>query len=183
MAIPFESLIGKEMISSDAYDVGEINDVRYDPFEWNVVGLRIKTKRSEKLAAGSGKANLLIRPERFTLNDVMLLGQPLDRLRDSVVPDNSNISSLSSLISAKVVTKDNLLVGTVTTAMIDTDGWKIRSIAVRLDKTAIEAMKMKKGLFAKITAEVRTGLILSCMDMVHLNEPMESLRENIMILD
>ncbi|MDR0198796.1 MAG: PRC-barrel domain-containing protein [Methanomassiliicoccaceae archaeon] len=173
----------KQIVSSDAYVIGEITDVRYDPFEWKVAGLKVKTKRSEKLAAGHGKANVLILPERFVLNDVMLLGQPIDRVKDSVVPDNSNISSLSSLISAKVVTRDNALVGTVTAAMIDTDNWKVASIIVRLDKTAIEAMKMKKGLFAKINAEIRTDLILSSKDMVHLNEQMNGVRENMTVLD
>ncbi|MDR0198331.1 MAG: hypothetical protein LBI08_01130 [Methanomassiliicoccaceae archaeon] len=183
MATPLESLLGKQIVSADAYDVGEITDVRYDPFEWDVVGLKIRTKRPDKLAAGFGKANLLIRPERFILNDVMLLAQPIDRLKDSVVPDNNNISSLSSLASMKVVTKDNALLGTVVTLTVDTDAWKVRAITVRLDKTAIEALKMKKGLFAKITAEIPTSIILSSKDMIHLKEPMDRVREHMTILD
>jgi len=181
--ITLESLVGVQMISADAYDIGEITDVRYDPFEWNILGLKIKSKRSDKLAAGTGKGNFLIRPDKFVMNDVMLLSQPVDRLKDSVVPDNPNISSLSVLMSSKVVTKDNLLVGTITTAMIDAETWKVKSVIVRLDKTAIEAMKMKKGLFAKINVEIRTELILSSKDMVHLSEPMESLRGNITVIE
>ena len=181
--IQFESLRGKEIISADAYDVGEINDVRYDPFEWNVLGLKIRTKRSDKLAAGFGKSNLLIRPDKFVMNDLMLLAQPIDKLKDTAVPDNSNMSSLSSLISVKAVTKDNVSVGVVTDVMIDTEAWKVASVIIRLDKTAIEAMKMKKGLFAKISAEIRTDMILASKEMIHLNAEIGSLRENMTILE
>ena len=180
--IPLESLVGRQMITSDAYDVGEIIDVRYDPFEWNVLGLKLKSKRSEKLAAGSGKV-VLIRPEKFVMNDVMLLSHPIDRLKDSVAVDNNNMSSLSSLISTKVVTKDSILLGNVVTVMIDAEAWKVRSVVVRLDKAAIEAMKMKKGLFEKINAEIKTDLILSSKDMIHLNEPISGVRENMTVLN
>jgi sporulation protein YlmC with PRC-barrel domain len=182
--IPLEVLKDTLIVSSDAYEVGEITDVRYDPFEWNVVGLRVKAKRSSmKLAAGHGKANILIRPHKFVMNDVMILSQTIERLKESIVPDNNNISSLSSLISAKVVTRDNLLVGTLTTVMINTDDWSVPSIVVRLDKSAIDAMKMKKGLFFKINAEIGTDKILSAADMVHLSEHMDGVRESMTVLE
>jgi len=184
MEVPLEMFKDIQMISSDAYDVGEVTDIRYDPFEWNVVGLKIKTKRSSaKLAAGTSKTTLLILPEKFVMNDVILLSQPIEGLKDSVVPDNSNISSLSSLVSMKVVTKDNALVGTVTTVMIDPDNWKVLSIVVRLDKAAIEAMNMKKGFFSKLNAEIGVDQILSSADMVHLKEPMNSVRQSMTILE
>jgi len=184
MAIPLESLKDIQMISSDAYEIGQITDVRYDPFEWDVIGLRVKVKKSSgKLAAGFGKTTVLILPRKFVLNDVMLLDQPIERIKDSVIPDNDNISSLSTLISAKVVTRDNAHVGTVTTVMIDPDDWKVLSVIVRLDKGAIEAMRMKKGLFAKISVEIRADMILSSADMVHLNENMDGVRDNMTILE
>jgi sporulation protein YlmC with PRC-barrel domain len=182
MEIPAENLKDKRIISSDAYEVGEITDIRYDPFEWNVRGLKIKTKRYEELAS-SKKASLLILPGKFVMNDVMLLDIPMGTVKDVVVPDSDNIASLSSLISAKVVTKDDKLVGTVLTAMVDTERWKVRSLAIRLDKGAIEAMGMKKGLFAKINAEIGTDVILSSADMVHLNENMDGVRAKMTILE
>jgi sporulation protein YlmC with PRC-barrel domain len=183
MAITFDSVIGKQMITSDAYDIGDITDMRYDPFEWNGIGLRFKSKRSEKLAAGFGKANVLILPGKFELNDVMIIAPVLARVKDLAIADNDNMSSLSAVMDSKVVTKDNLLVGTVTNVLIDPSLWKVSSFIVRLDKTAIEAMGMKKGLFAKIIVEVRTDIILSSKDMVHLNEPMANLRERLMVID
>jgi len=181
--LQLSSLIGKDIITADAYNIGEINDVRYDPFEWNVVGLRIKAKHTEKFAAGHGKANLLVLPNKFVVNDVLLMSQPIDGIKDSVSRDNENISSLSTLMSAKVVTRDNALVGVVTTVVIDESTWKVSSIIVRLDKTAIEAMKMKKGFFEKINVEIRTNMILSSKDMVHLNEQMSGVRENMTVLE
>jgi len=184
MAIPLEALKDIQMISSDAYEVGQVTDVRYDPFEWNVIGLKVKVSRSSgKLSAGFRKTSVLILPRRFVLNDVMLLDQPIEKVKDSVVPDNDNISSLSTLMSAKVVTRDNAHVGTVTTVMIDPDDWKVLSVIVRLDKAAIEAMGMKKGLFSKINAEIRSDMILSSADMVHLNENMDGVRDNMTVLE
>ena len=184
MAVPLESLTGRQMISSDAYDMGEVTDIRYDPFEWNVIGLRVKVKRlSGKLAAGIGKTSVLILPEKFILNDVVLLTQTVEEVKGSVIPDNNNASLLSSLISAKVVTRDNMLVGNIVTVTVNTEDWSIPSVVVRLDKGAIEAMKMKKGLFSKIHAEIGTDAILSSTDMVHLNDSMDGVRNCMTILE
>ena len=184
MAIPLESLKGMNMISSDAYEIGEINDICYDPFEWNVVGLRVKIKRSsEKLSAGFGKTTVLVLPDKFIMNDVMLLSRPIDGVKGSVVPDNKNISSLLPLVSAKVVTRDNALIGNVVTVMIDPDSWKVPSIVVRLDKGAIEAMGMKKGLFSKINVEIGTEMILSSADLIHLNEQMDGVRNKMTVVE
>jgi sporulation protein YlmC with PRC-barrel domain len=100
-----------------------------------------------------------------------------------IIPDNNNISSLSTMVSAKVVTRDNALVGTVTTVLIDPDSWNVVSIVVRLDKTAIEAMKMKKGLFEKINVEIMTDIILTAADMIHLDEHMEGVKEKMTVLE
>ena len=185
MAVPLESFKNIKMISADAYEVGEITDVRYDPFEWNVAGLKVKVKRSSaKIAAGHSRSTVLILPEKFILCDVLLLSQPIERIKEDIRPDNDNISSLTSLESAKVVTRDNVLVGNVTAIMIDTENWKVPSIAVRLDKGAIEAMNMKKGFFSKINAEIGTDAILSSLDgMIHLTEHMDGLRNSMKILE
>ncbi|MCL1983968.1 MAG: hypothetical protein FWG58_01055 [Methanomassiliicoccaceae archaeon] len=184
MEVPLEAFKDIQVISSDAYEVGEVVDIRYDPFEWNVAGLRIRSKRSSnKLAAGFGKANVMILPEKFVMNDVMLLSQTIERLKDSLVPDNDNIASLSPLINAKVVTKDNMLVGSVVTIMIDTDNWKVMSMVIRLDKQAIEAMGLKKGFFAKINAEIPTDIILSSAEMIHLSEQIDGVKERMTILE
>ena len=182
--MPLEAFKDIQMISSDAYEVGEVIDIRYDPFEWNVAGLRVRSKRSSnKLAAGFGKANVLILPEKFVMNDVMLLSQTIEKLKDSVVPDNDNIASLSPLINAKVVTKDNMLVGNVVTVLIDTDNWKVVSMIVRLDKSATEAMGLKKGFFSKINAEMPTDMILSSAEMIHLDEHMDGVKERMTIME
>ncbi|MCL2786193.1 MAG: PRC-barrel domain-containing protein [Methanomassiliicoccaceae archaeon] len=184
MATPLEAIKDRLMISSDAFEVGDVVDIRYDPFVWDVVGLRVRTKRSSnKLYAGHGKSSVLILPEKFILNDVVLLAQPIEIVKDAIIPDSDNIASLSSLISSKVVTRDNALVGTITTVMIDTEHWKVLSIIVRLDKSAVEAMGMKKGLFSKISAEIGTDLILSSAEMVHLNEHMDGVRNNMTIVE
>ena len=183
MTITLESLNGTLMITSDAFELGTITDIRYDPFDWTVKGLKVKSNRSSKLSAGIGKSVFLILPDDFVLNDVMIIDRPIDKVKDMIAPDNANIPSVMSLIDAKVVTRDNALVGTVITAMISTDSWKISSLTVRLDKTAIEAMKMKKGLFSKINVEISTDMVLSSADMVHLDEHMEGVREKMTVLE
>jgi len=183
MIVPLVSLKDVQIISSDAFEVGELNDVHYDPFDWNVIGLRVISKRSSKLAGGIGKTAVMILPDKFALNDVMLLNQTMERIRDSAVPDNKNISLLMPMLSAKVVTKDSLSVGTVQDVVIDTAEWKVRSIIVRLERDAMDAMGLKKGLFSKINVEIRTNLILSTTDMIHLSEPMDGVKDNMTILE
>jgi len=183
MIVPLVSLKDVQIISADAFEVGELDDVRYDPFDWNVIGLRVISKRSSKLAGGFGKTAVMILPDKFVMNDVMLLNQTIEKIRGSAVPDNKNISLLMPMLSAKVVTKDGASVGTVQDVIIDTTEWKVRSVIVKLERDAIDAMGLKKGLFSKINVEIRANLILSTADMVHLNEPMAGVRDNMTILE
>ena len=185
MTARLDMIQGAVMITSDAYEIGEITDVRYDPFEWRVVGLRVKPtkKASVKLAAGFGKSAILILPRTFVLNDVLLLSQPIERLKDLTVPDNNNISSLSTLVNKKVVSRDSQQVGITTTVMVDPDAWKVSSIVVQLDKAATEAMGMKKGLFSKISVGISAEMILPCADMIHLNAPIAELTGRVTILE
>jgi len=183
MIIPLVSFKDIQLISSDAFVVGELDDVHYDPFGWNVVGLKVISKKSSMLGGGMGKTAVMILPDKFVLNDVMLLSQTMERIRDSAVPDNKNISLLMPMLSSKVVTKDSISVGTVQDVVIDTAEWKVKSIIVRLERDAIDAMGLKKGLFSKINVEIRTNLILSTTDMVHLNEEMSGVKDNMTVLE
>jgi len=183
MIVPLVSLKDVQIISADAFEVGELDDVRYDPFDWNVIGLRVLSKRSAKLAGGFGKTAVMILPDKFVMNDVILLNQTMERIRESAVPDNKNISLLMAMLSAKVVTNDGASVGTVQDVVIDTAEWKVRSVIVKLERDAIDAMGLKKGLFSKINVEIRTSLILSTSDMVHLNQPMAGIKDNMTILE
>jgi len=184
MAVRLEILRNIKMISSDAYEIGEVTDLRYDPFEWRVIGLKVNVKKSSmKLAAGHGKTNVLILPRTFVMNDVLLLDEAIDEIKDLTAPDNSNMASLSSMVNSKVVTKDNALIGTVLTVMIDPNDWKVLSIVVRLDKTAIESMRMRKGLFTKINVDITTDMIMSSTEMIHLDETMDGVREKMTIVD
>jgi len=183
MIVPLVSLKNVQIISADAFEVGNLDDVRYDPFDWNVKGLRVTSKRSSKLGGGIGKTAVMILPDKFVLNDVILLNQTMERVRESAVPDNRNISLLFPILSARVVTRDNISVGTVQDIVIDTAEWKVKSIVVRLERDAMDAMGLKKGLFSKINVEIRTNLIISTTDMVHLNEEMDGVKDNMTILD
>ena len=175
------SLKNVKVISSDAFEVGELDDVRYDPFDWNVVGLKVISKKpSFKIGGGTA---VMILPERPILNDVMLLSQPIEKIRSLSVPDNNNISVLSSMMSVKVVTKDNELVGTVRDIMIDTEHWTVVSIVVRLDRHAMEMMDLKKWPLSKINVEIRKDIILSTTDMVHLSENISGVRDNMTLLE
>ncbi|MCL2890683.1 MAG: PRC-barrel domain-containing protein [Methanomassiliicoccaceae archaeon] len=183
MIVPLVSLKDVQLISADAFEIGELDDVRYDPFDWNIIGLRVISKRSSKLAGGFGKTAVMILPDKFVMNDVMLMNQTIEKIRESAVPDNKNISLLMSMLSSKVVTNDGASVGTVQDVIIDTAEWKVRSVIVKLERDAMDAMGLKKGLFSKINVEIRTNLIISTSDMVHLNVPMAGVKDNMTVLE
>jgi len=125
----------------------------------------------------------MILPDKFVMNDVMLMNQTIEKIRESAVPDNKNISLLMSMLSSKVVTNDGASVGTVQDVIIDTAEWKVRSVIVKLERDAMDAMGLKKGLFSKINVEIRTNLIISTSDMVHLNVPMAGVKDNMTVLE
>lgn len=178
-----KSLKGMEVISSDAYEIGEIVDVRYDHATWKVHGIKAKTEKgvAKSLSVGSGRSLISIAPGDYTINDVMLVPHDLDELDSIISVDSDNAPALSFAEDKKVVSRENVLIGTVTDVNIDVDLWTVLSISVKLDKGAFEPLGIKKNLFSKTVIVVRSEHIETISDIISLNQSLGDMKEEIVI--
>jgi len=178
-----DSLKKMQIISADAFNVGEVVDIRYNPANWNVVGIRAKTEKSaaKMIAAGSGKSLIQIKPRDYVINDVMLMREHLSDLRNIVEQDTDNFPTLSFMEDKKVSSSEGLTLGVIQNVNIDISLWSVPSISVRLDKAAYDVLGLKKGLLAKTVIVIHTEYIQTASDVVTLNQNITDLRNEIII--
>jgi len=179
----FAELSGLEIISSDAYKIGDLVDIRYDT-KWKVIGLTTRTDKSlaKKIQSiGSGRSLIRIEPKKFIINDVILMEEDTDQIGPMITVDTDNAESLSHLAGKKVVSGEGIIIGTLHDVNVDTDLWTVPTISVKLDKVAFEPLGLKKGLFSKTIISIRTEYIHSTGDIVSLNQKIEDMREEIVV--
>lgn len=179
-----DELKGKEVISSDAYILGNVLDVRYDPVSWDIMGLKVKSNKdiSRIISAGSSKSMIMVGPGDYAVNDVILFRDTLEDSKDRISADNDNISSISFLSGKKIVTSDGLFVGTVSEVFLEMEHWTVQSVKVKLDKGAFEPLGVKKGLFSKTASGILVTHISAVTDNVSLYLTTNDLAE-VIILD
>lgn len=73
--VDYESVKGLEVITQDAYILGEVLDVRFEDLTWNIQGFKVKSESriSKMISVGSGKSMLLLQPGKYEIRDVVLL--------------------------------------------------------------------------------------------------------------
>lgn len=178
-----DSMKGLMIISADAFNIGEVTDIRYDT-NWDVVGIKAKTEKSmsKKIPAiGSGRSFIRIAPGDFIINDVMLMNEDVSDLGNTVTADADNVSALTFLEGKKVVSKENVVIGMVHNINVDTDLWTVPTISVKLDKVAFEPLNLKKGLLSKTVISIRTEHIATASDIITLNQGIEDMREEVVV--
>ena len=90
--VDFDSVKGLDIITQDAYILGEILDIRFEDLTWNIQGFKVKSesKVSKMINVGSGKSMVLLHPGKYVINDVVLLPDTIDTLGMKVTADNLN---------------------------------------------------------------------------------------------
>ena len=177
-------LIGKDVITKDAYKLGEIQDYSCETVSWSIMGLRVKSGNNVAplLNIGSGKSMILLQPDDFTINDVVLLDDTIEEVRSKITADRSDYLSINSMIGVSVYASDGLLVGTIDSIEVDYSKWKLISMQVKLDKAAHQALGVKKILFGKKISGILMSQIDGIRDSVILSLDTDSIRGQMIIL-
>ena len=168
--VDFDSVKGLDIITQDAYILGEILDIRFEDLTWNIQGFKVKSesKVSKMINVGSGKSMLLVHPGKYVINDVVLLPDTIDGLGVKVSADSNDFKSVSSLLGMKVLSKENFLIGTVDSIMVDLDNWNVVSMKVKLDKVAYAPLDIKKGLLSKKVSGLMMTDVADIGDSINL---------------
>ena len=179
MIIDYASLVNKiDVISQDAYLVGRIEGVRYDPHDNTITGLVVKCEKdvSALIGAGSAKSRILLKPDSFELRDVLLLNTTVEEEKPNVKPDNDADSLVENLLSKQVYTSDGKLLGSIKAVHLDLGGWYVHSFTIKLDKEAHPALGLKKLLFAKEISGIMVDHVSTISDNVNLTLSMEEVK-------
>lgn len=182
--ISFKDIRGLETISDEGYILGNVADIRYNPETWKVKGIRINQSSRFKTVYPEFRSKVLIAPStKFRVSDVFLLNFTTAELKSKITTDNDTIDMVSNMIGKKVITKDNVLLGTMEAVQIDVEKWTIVSTSVKLDKDAHAPLGIKKLLFNKTVSGVQTSYIRIVSETIPLNVTLEQLKKNIIVDD
>lgn len=169
---------GMNVVSGDAYIVGDIVDMRYDPVTWVLEGLKVRCTKttSNLIGAGTGKSMILLGPAELIVNDVVLLPENLEDAKPYIRADTDALSSVAYLYGRKVVSSDGMILGTMESVMVDLDSWTIHSFKLKVDKAACQVLGIKKGIFAKTVTGLVTANVSTVTENVNLNITAEQVR-------
>ena len=184
MAKTLNSIKGLEIISADAFKVGIVNDIRYDPIRWKVASIKVKTEKDVTKfipSLGSGRSMIQMTPRDFMINDVLLMSEEIGGLEPFIAVDSENSPALSAIDGMKVISKEGIEIGSVYDVNLDTDTWVIPTISIKLEKTGFEPLGLKKGLLSKTVISVRTEYIESVTTMVMLNQTTSEMRDDMVV--
>ena len=178
------ALRGLEMVTADAFKIGIISDLRYDPSRWKVSSIKIKTEKglTKRIPSlGSGRSMIQMCTRDFIINDIILMKEEIDDIETFIEPDSDNAPILSVLDGMKVVSKDGIELGTVYDVNVDTDMWAVPTISVKLDKLGFEPLGLKKGLLSKTVISIRTEYIETAASLIMLNQTAVELKDDIVV--
>jgi len=178
------SMRGLELVTADAFKIGMINDLRYDPSRWKIASLKLRTEKglTKKIPSlGSGRSMVQMCTRDFIINDIILMKEEIDDIEAFIEPDSDNSPTLSTLDGMNVVSKDGIELGTVYDINVDTDMWMIPTISVKLDKTGFEPLGLKKGLLSKTVISIRTEYIETTTTLIMLNQTAVELKDDIVV--
>ena len=181
--LEFDDLKNLDVITQDAYILGEILDVRFEDLTWNIQGLKVKTqsKVSKMISVGSGKSMVLLQPGKYAINDVLVLPDSIDSVRNRLTADNNNYKSLADTLGMKVMSSESVLVGTVDSIQMDIDNWKMVSMKVKLDKGAYAPLDIKKGLLGKKVSGLLMTDISEISDTIKLSLSITEVKSQVIV--
>ena len=168
-----------DVISQDARIVGRIQEVRYDPHDYTIIGMAVKCERniSNDIGAGSSKSRILIKPERFELYDVLLLADTVEDAKAYIQPDMDTMSAVKGFIGRDVITSEHAKLGVIKAVYLDLDGWFIDSFLIKLDKDAQTALGLKKLMGTKSIRGVKADHISVMADNIQLSITMDEVKQ------
>ncbi len=181
--VDFDNVKGLEVVGQDACILGEILDIRFEDLTWNIQGFKVKSEKSvsKKINVGSGKSMLLLQPGKYVFGDVVLMPDTIEESRTRISADTNDYKSVQSTIDMKVMSEENVLIGTVDSIQVDLDSWTVVSFKVKLDKNAYAPLEIKKGLFGKKVSGLLMSDISEIADTIKLSLNLFAIKSQVIV--
>jgi sporulation protein YlmC with PRC-barrel domain len=79
-----------------------------------------------------------------------------------------------------VITKDGKMIGVMTGAEIDSESWKVQTVAIDLEKEMIKPLGLEKSMLKGTKIKISTSLIGLVGDIVQLNVDFKYLKDSLL---
>ena len=179
-----EDIVGKEVISADAIIIGTVEGIALDVDNWKVTALRVSLRKGNEAALNLKKKAIGVQrvhvaaPQVSSVSDTVTLAVKMDQVKDVLLEDRKVSMSAGDLMNKRVVGHDGKQVGYLDNVYFDAGkSWEIGKLGVKLDKTAKQALDLKKGIAPSSQITVLTKDVKTVGDMVMLNLDMAALKD------
>lgn len=178
------SLRDLEMITQDAYILGKVVDLRFDNLTWKIQGFCVKSGKgiSKFIKTGLGRSIILVKPCSCTIREVVLLSDVLNNVKSFISADIDMFMTFKMINGMKVISKENIHIGTVETISLDLKKWSVVSLKIKLNRIAYEFLGIKKGFFGSKTA---SGILMTDIgkisDVIKLTLDIKAIKNQIII--
>ncbi|MGE4274447.1 MAG: PRC-barrel domain-containing protein [Candidatus Methanomethylophilaceae archaeon] len=187
--VRYRDIIGSQVVTSDAFVLGEVEGIRYDPSQWHADYLLVSVSKGLEPYIGAGKSVLSASKVLVPMdlikagNQAIILAYGLIELKEFLKPDNVNIPNISHLLGKKVVSSDNQPIGSLYDLNLEVlQHWPVVSFVVRLDKSISDVLGVKKPLFSRlpvITLDI--GMVRNITELIHLDRDVSAIREEMTV--
>ncbi|MBN1109727.1 MAG: hypothetical protein JXA45_03090 [Methanomassiliicoccales archaeon] len=179
-----ENIVGKEIITADAIILGTVEGIALDTDLWKVPAIRVSVKKGNEAALNLKKKTLgvqrvhVVTPQVSSVSDTVTLAIKMDNIKEVLMDDQKVPMAAGELLNKKVVAHDGKQIGYLDNVYFEpSQGWDVTKVSIKLDKTAKQALGLKKGVAPSSQIVVLTKDIKTVGDMVMLRLDLEGLKD------
>jgi sporulation protein YlmC with PRC-barrel domain len=182
--LKMEDIVGLEVISADARVVGIVEGIGIDVEEWKIPALRIGLKKGVEEAIGVKKplfssAKLHLKTDGVeSISDTITLTMNLAEVKSLAVEEGMVLMTAADVVGKRVICKKARQIGVADNIIFTPDKeWVVPYIEVKLDKTAVDDLNVKKPLLSSPIVRLQTSDVKIIGDMIMLKIDIDELRD------
>jgi sporulation protein YlmC with PRC-barrel domain len=182
--LKMEDIVGLEVISADARVVGIVEGIGIDVEEWKIPALRIAVKKGVDETIGVKKplfssAKLHLRTSGVeSISDTITLNADLKDAKSLAVVEGMVLMTAADVVGKRVICRKARQIGVADNIIFTPDkDWSIPYIEVKLDKTSVDDLNVKKPLLSSPIIRIQTSDVKTIGDMIMLKIDIEELSD------
>lgn len=173
-------LMGKNVVGSEGYIIGEFNGFYLDLKTWKATAFYVDLS-DETIDELSFKKPLfgkivICLPTRLikVVGDVITLVEPVRTLKD--IAENENQLRSTKLDGKKIVSAKGYSLGEVEGLDVDIDNWELRGLQVTLTDEAATELGFKRPIVSKVVVKIPTNVVSTVGNFITLDQSIENLK-------
>ncbi len=157
-------LYGMTIVSRDAWQLGKVH-IAYVSHDWNIPALEIRPERKFAdilgLRTRKERERCLLSTESVgSVGNFVLLRAPVNKMADYMIHQDRRPMALPWVLWMPVVSHDGEDLGIVEDAYIDTDLWKVDTLAFMMDRKPYQKLRTLNPSRTKRRLDIPSSLAI-----------------------